>query len=352
MTKDCVDATVVIPTFNRKSALLQTLDCLNRCDYPGTLWEVLVVDDGSTDGTVAAVEDWIRGSRAPVRLISQENKGPASARNRGAAQARGANLIFIDNDILVGPGFIAGHLKSLSLHQGSWIIGRVVNMDQLRITPFGRYRDSIWESYYQSLSASAVQEASGLTAANLSLPAGDFQRLGGFDESFTIASCEDWELGVRARQAGIEILYDPSIVARHNDWAISMDRFCERQTLYSISDVLLFQKYADDSPRAPLVRRNSPIRWKSDSVRLIAAKSLKRLLALRPFRRAIRLSCRLIERLAPDTALNRRAYDLAVALAIFHGVRQGLSRYSTRTDLAGKKRTGLVELPADQRAGQ
>src|SRR5215469_3687148 len=111
-----MDATVVIPTFNRKDALLQTLDHLSKSDYPADRWEALVVDDGSTDGTSQAVEDWIRSSGAPVRIIVQPNQGPASARNRGAAEATGATLIFIDNDILVGASFITRHLESLSAH--------------------------------------------------------------------------------------------------------------------------------------------------------------------------------------------------------------------------------------------
>src|SRR5215813_8778933 len=230
-----------------------------------------------------------RSSGAPVRIIVQPNQGPASARNRGAAEAKGANLIFIDNDILVGPSFITQHIGSLSAHPGSWIVGRILNMDALRVTPFGRYRDNLWEAYHRSLSENSVQEAPGLTAANLSLPSEDFRKLDGFDKSFSIASCEDLELGIRARKSGITILYNPSITARHNDWATSLGGFCERQWLYSISDVLLFHKYGGDSPRACLVRQNSPINWRTDSLGLVLKKSAKWWLALKPLRKLIAL---------------------------------------------------------------
>jgi GT2 family glycosyltransferase len=336
-----MDATVVIPTFNRKDALLQTLDHISKCDYQAHKWEVLVVDDGSTDGTREAVEEWIRASAAPVRLITQPNQGPASARNHGAAEGKGANLIFVDNDILVGPSFIDDHLRALSLHPGSWVVGRIVNMDELRLTPFGRYRDRVWESYYRCFRREGVQLTVGITGQSLSLSASDFRKLSGFDESFRIASCEDWELGLRARRAGISVLYEPSIVAKHNDWAISLRRFCERQMLYSISDVLLFQKYGDDSPRASLVRENSPVDWRTDPVRLIVKKTAKRLLALAPLRTGIEILCRVTEQVAPDTELNRRAYDLAVAVAIFAGVREGLSRYFKGTGLTDNKTKAL-----------
>jgi GT2 family glycosyltransferase len=159
------------------------------------------------------------------------------------------------------------------------------------------------------------------------LPASDFQRLGGFDEDFTIASSEDWDLGVRARQAGIRVLYHPGIVVLHNDWAISLNKFCERQKQYSISDVLLWRKYGEASLRARLVRENAPANWSEDNLRLVFKKMLKSLMATRVGERIVRTACKLTERWAPDSSWNHRAYNLAVAIAIFRGVREGLHRY-------------------------
>src|SRR5262249_35515739 len=200
-------------------------------------------DDGSTEDLKAVVTQSVDSTGAPVRFLRQENAGPAAARNRGAAAATGETLIFIDNDILVEPHFVRKHLARLAWNPGCWLMGRIVHPPELRRTPFGRYRDSVWEAFHNGNASSAVRETSGITAANLSLPAGDFQRLGGFDESFSIASCEDFELGIRARRAGIRVLYDPEIVVKHNDWAVSLERFCERQRMYSISDVLFWRKY-------------------------------------------------------------------------------------------------------------
>lgn len=322
-----LDATIVIPTFNRCDALLSTLEAVARTDYDARSWEAVVVDDGSTDGTEEAVTAWLERSKAPVRYVRQANAGPARARNHGASLARGRALIFIDNDILVEPTFVGAHLAALDAHPGSWIVGRVTHPEQLRQTPFGRYRDAVWESFYEALPEDDVVETSAMTAANLSLPAEDFRRLGGFDEHFTIASSEDWELGMRARKAGIRILYSAAIVVIHNDWAITLDRFCERQSLYSVSDVLLWRKYGDSSPRIRLVQENAPIAWGREPLKLSARKAAKRILATPVGRRAVRIACGSVEQLAPDTAWCRRAYDAAVAVAIFRGVREGLARY-------------------------
>lgn len=322
-----MDATIVIPTYERGAILLETLGTLAKVDSPTGGWEAIVVDDGSGPETLATITDWITSSDAPVRLVRQEHRGPAAARNRGAWAAKGKILIFLDNDILVRTYFVQRHLQALRDHPGSWIIGRVIHPAELRTTPFGRYRDSCWEAFHDSQRQEGLSDTDSVTGPNLALPASDFARLGGFDEDFAIASCEDWELGLRARASGIRILYDPGNVVVHNDWAVTLDRFCERQRLYSISDVLLWRKYGERSPRAGLVRENGPIRWTGDPLGLILKKTVKRILSTRSGKTAVRLACALTERVAPDTRWNRRAYELAVGVAIFRGVREGLGRY-------------------------
>ena len=322
-----MDVTIVIPTYGRPAALLQTLEALLALDYPRDRWEAVVVDDGSPEDIQEPVRAWIERTGAPVRLFRQLNAGPAAARNRGAAEARGRYLIFIDNDVLVQPDFLRLHLTALETHPKAWIGGRVRQPRQLQETPFGRFRDRAHERFHESFDGSKLQETVWITTQNLSLPRADFEELGGFDQSFTIASSEDWELGFRARSLGIRMLYHAGITVLHNDWAIDLPRFCERQRLYSYSDVLLWRKYGDAIARAPMVRENSPIEWGSDPPRLIAKKAGKRLLAGAVGRAALLAWCRLTEQVAPDTWLNRRAYDLAIGAAIYRGVRGGLRRY-------------------------
>jgi GT2 family glycosyltransferase len=322
-----IDATIVIPTYERVSILLETLCALTKSDYPRARWEAVVVDDGSKPETLAKIADWITSSDAPVRLVRQAHRGPAAARNRGAQEAAGNVLIFLDNDCLAPSDFIGRHLQALNDHPGCWIVGRVVHSPSLQATPFGRYRDDCLEAFHRSQSGMRLSETKGITAQNLALRRSDFIRLAGFDEEFAIASSEDWELGLRARDVGIRILYDPKNAVVHNDWAVSLESFCDRQRLYSISDVLLWWKYGERSLRAELVRENGPVRWAGDPPRLILKKMIKRLLATHPGRTGVRLACTFAERVVPDTRWNRRAYELAVGIAIFRGVREGFVRY-------------------------
>src|SRR5262249_16300995 len=156
-----------------------------RVNYPADRWEALVVDDASTDETLNIIPWWIGQNGAPVRYVRQSiNAGPAAARNRGASEAKGEYLIFIDNDIIVEPDFIHGDVDTLSSNPGCWVVGRIIHPPKLRATPFGRYRDSVWENFHESHGGPRISETAGMTAANLSLPAKDFETLRGFDEDF------------------------------------------------------------------------------------------------------------------------------------------------------------------------
>jgi GT2 family glycosyltransferase len=95
----CPFVTVVIPTWNRKRLLEAALESLLDQDYPHDRYEIVVVDDGSTDGTAELVfRSMARPDPPRVRLISQQRRGVDAARNRGVAVAAGALIAFLDND--------------------------------------------------------------------------------------------------------------------------------------------------------------------------------------------------------------------------------------------------------------
>ena len=105
---------VVIPTYNRRPILEKCLDAVERQRFEGGLdqYEVVVVDDGSTDGTPA----WLReevGRFPHVRLVEQQHGGPAEGRNRGVDHAKGDVIVFIDSDLVVTESFLACHAKAL-----------------------------------------------------------------------------------------------------------------------------------------------------------------------------------------------------------------------------------------------
>ena len=105
---------VVIPTYNRRPILEKCLSALEDQQLAGALqdYEVVVVDDGSTDGTPSWLSE--QSHRFPhVRLIEQEHGGPAEGRNRGVDHARGDVIVFIDSDLVVTETFLATHARAL-----------------------------------------------------------------------------------------------------------------------------------------------------------------------------------------------------------------------------------------------
>lgn len=320
-----MDVSIVIPTYNRKDSVLKTLEALRAVDYPHDCWEAVVMDDGSTDGTKEAICAWIGATQAPVRYVWQQNSGRSRARNRGADEARGKLLIFIDNDIIVPPDFIRLHLETHAAHPNSWVVGKIIQAPELRRTPFGRYRAELIDRTYSGLPDDRISETEAMTTQNVSMPIEHFRELGGFDPSLT--GPEDWELSWRARQRGARLLYNPQLQVLHDDWAISLDSYCERERDYESTQVLLYRKWGEASPWARLYLESAPVRWGQDSPRLIAKKALKYALAAAPARRVVHGAAWVMERIAPNSRWSYRAYEAAIGIAIFCGVQQGVKRH-------------------------
>ena len=99
---------VVVPTYNRLPLLIEALDSVWRQTF--TDYEVIVVDDGSTDGTA----EWLDGQTPRLRFLRQENKGPGAARNLGAAEAKGEYLAFLDSDDVWFPWTLATYADVLA----------------------------------------------------------------------------------------------------------------------------------------------------------------------------------------------------------------------------------------------
>ena len=97
---------VIIPTFNRKASLAECLRSLGRQSFPPDRFEVLVVDDGSSDGTAETVERTAAGLGFHVEYLRQSQQGPGAARNLGAKNARGGILAFTEDDAAFAEGVL------------------------------------------------------------------------------------------------------------------------------------------------------------------------------------------------------------------------------------------------------
>jgi GT2 family glycosyltransferase len=213
-----VGFSIVIPTHNRASILAKTLAAL-KCQRGGFDYEVIVVDDGSTDATESAVAAMTENYPASLLYLRQENRKQGAARNRGVREARGRFLLFLGDDTVPAGDFIQQHLRSHrngAEEEGRVVIGYTTWPAEYRPTRFMRY---VGEQGWQ-FGFSLIQDPENLPfnffyTSNLSMSRRFFEKSGGFDEDFREYGWEDIELSVRLKRLGMRLVYNPKAMAYH-----------------------------------------------------------------------------------------------------------------------------------------
>ncbi|WP_347404136.1 glycosyltransferase [Nodosilinea sp. P-1105] len=232
---------VVIPTYNRKPILEKCLQALEHQVFDSSLidgYEVVVVDDGSTDGTV----DWLRQQEAEFphgRLFEQDHKGPAAARNFGVEVAQGDTIIFIDSDLVVLGGFLQAHATALQGayqkqgHDRVFTYGRVVNTSNFENPTAEPFKIT---DYSQAFFATG----------NVAIAKHWLQAAGLFDTQFTLYGWEDLELGVRLKNLGLSLVKVPEAVGYHWHPPFSLDdvpSLIDKEIQRGRMGVLFYQKH-------------------------------------------------------------------------------------------------------------
>ncbi len=185
---------VVIPTHDKLPQLQRTLAALQLQDLPTEQWEVVVVDDGCSDGTGAWLTEEAPRWDGRLRVASPgRNLGRARARTLGGNEAAGEWILFLDDDILAPPGLLAAHLEILSAERGCGVIGLVRTEPQLVDAPHFHYIDTRGAAKIRGDRVPARY----LVTQNTSIPRAHFLDIGGFDAAFAAYGFEDMDLGFR-----------------------------------------------------------------------------------------------------------------------------------------------------------
>ena len=144
--------TIIVPSFNRQEEIRELLSSVEKLDFPRDRFELLIVDDGSTDNTMEYLWEYHKNAKFKLRFVDQENLGPGAARNTGMKNARGDFFIFIDSDCMVPPHW----LKT---------IDEELNSDTSEACAFGG-PDSYHESFSPLLKAINYSMTSFITTGN------------------------------------------------------------------------------------------------------------------------------------------------------------------------------------------
>jgi serine acetyltransferase/GT2 family glycosyltransferase len=239
---------VVIATYNRQDLLRRLLQQLDAQTLDPLTYEAVVVDDGSAEDTQQKLADL--KTRYAHRIQVQANAGAAAARQRGADGAHGEILVFLDDDMQVGPTFLAKHLEKHDAPD-TVVLGRLRPDAQLADMP-------LFERFYARVMAQQGDElASGeklvrghnIYTGNVSLPRQLFLRAGGFDPQFR--ALEDEELGVRLEKTGARFRFANDAESLHgSDWT-SMAKWMERAYRDGIYQTKLSKKHPDMPESSP-----------------------------------------------------------------------------------------------------
>jgi GT2 family glycosyltransferase len=274
------DYSIVIPTYNRRDTLLVVLGALERQDAPELLREVVVVDDGSSDGTaqaVAALE-----TPLSINLLTGRRGGPAAARNAGVEAAAGDLVLFLCDDVEPSPGLLSAHDARHDEAGGPHaVVGRVDWPPGKEPSHFEQFAIETYHFGFEALEGLDELPFHAFITANLSIERDLVQELGGFDEGFSYG-WEDTDLGLRATRAGVKLLYAPDAVAYHHH-EIDPSSYCRRQSAVGCSAVHFMRKHPDlpEVVGAERMPRPWTLRWLAKSALFNRALSRAWLLAAR-----------------------------------------------------------------------
>ena len=204
---------VVVPTYNRLGRLRHVIAALEQQAYPSDAYEVIVISDGSTDGT----DTYLGTLRSTMRLrwLTQANQGPAAARNAGIQKAAGEFIVFIDDDVVPEPQLLEEHARShYEAGRDVVVLGPLLTPEGFDMAPWVRWeQEMLMKQYRALLRGDWVATARQFYTGNASLRRNHILTAGGFDERFRRA--EDVELAYRLVNNGLEFVFNIQAAGVH-----------------------------------------------------------------------------------------------------------------------------------------
>jgi GT2 family glycosyltransferase len=260
---------IIVPTHNRRLSVERALGALSVQSYPPAAVEVIVVADGCSDGTSDISRE---GWPFAMRVIDQPSRGPAAARNRGAAAASGDLLVFLDDDIEVWPGFVAAHVQAHADRNPARVaIGYLPPQLQGRRDFFAIMLRAWWEAMFERMREPGHRFTySDLLSGNFSVVRSMFAGVGAFDESMRCH--EDYELGYRLIAAGARFQFAPDAAGWHHEHT-DLPRALARKRDEGRADVALAHRHPELSPALRLSAAHNHLTLRSRTLKRLALTS-------------------------------------------------------------------------------
>ncbi|MFL6275730.1 MAG: glycosyltransferase [Blastocatellia bacterium] len=259
MIDNDVDISAIVCTYNRSRLLAEALSHIVAQQADGLRYEVIVVDNNSTDDTRQVVEGYAAASRCAVRYLSEHRQGVSYARNAAIAAARAPWLAFFDDDVMVARDWLLKIKQRFDAHRDIDYVGGKV-LPRWEVAPPAWLLPDNWapiaaQDYGDELFVVDAETTRGLISANLAIRRRALEAVGGFRTELQrvrdgIGSMEDQELLERLAHAGFRGLYAPEIVVWADVPRTRMTRRYHRRwhrghgKFYAISRSAVFEQSA------------------------------------------------------------------------------------------------------------
>lgn len=242
-----MDLSILIPTRDRRERLVATLDALDRQRLDGVEAEIVVADNGSSDGTGTALRS--RAGRLPVVVVDEPRTGASFARNRAIEHARAPVVLLLGDDMVPeGDGLLAAHAAAHREHPepGHGVLGQVRWAEPA--DAFMRWLEAAgFQFSFDRIAPGAVDPAAYLYSSHASLKRQALLDAGGFDGERFPFLMEDTELGIRLRRRGLRLEYRPELLVRHHH-PQTLEGYARRMRVIGAAARRLRELYPGEAP--------------------------------------------------------------------------------------------------------
>jgi glycosyltransferase involved in cell wall biosynthesis len=244
---------LVLATYDRARPLEELLRCLEKQTIERDSWEIVVAVDGSTDETVSVLERWVARGSLPLQFLVQPNAGQSVARHNGILRTGAEHVIIVDDDMEIGPNFVAAHLAASRQFPGKTVVvGKVIPEDRFQKKPLytAVVEHHLWQLHDRIERHEQPVTATAFVTQNVSFPRALYLEVGGFDASLRLD--EDRELGIRLERAGATFVFAPEAWAIHHSNVGSYEKWFRRQYEYGKYAVQVWEKHGESVHLHPL----------------------------------------------------------------------------------------------------
>ena len=225
---------IIVPAYNAEGTIESCLSALENQPIPKEDYEIIVVDDGSIDGTANVLKNYA------VKYIKQENKGPATARNRGVEDAKGEIILFTDSDCVPDINWVSEMIKPFKDVDVVAVKGAYRTRQKSIVARFSQLE---FEERFEMLKKAGYIDMVDTYSAGFRKEI--FRKMGGFDTSFPVANNEDTELSYRMSNLGFKMVFNPNAVVYHLNHPDSVKRYARLKFWRGYWRVVVYKRFPD-----------------------------------------------------------------------------------------------------------